>query len=240
MSLHPIDRSEIPEKIAELGHKLLGENNMYRLIGDRLAELVKDEDFIDMYSSIGGPALSPVILSFVLIFQMLEKLPDRLAAEAVRLRIDWKYALHLPLDWVGFHFTNLSHFRDRLLKHEAEYRFFERLLQEVIEMGFIRRRGKQRTDSMSVLGLIAKLSQLEMIWETLRMALKAIQARDEKWLEQTVPETYLKQYIIRQHDYDLKDDKVADALRQAGADGLWLLQQVEKGSAELQDLKEAI
>jgi hypothetical protein len=99
MSLHPIDRSEIPEKIAELGHKLLGENNMYRLIGDRLAELVKDEDFIDMYSSIGGPALSPVILSFVLIFQMLEKLPDRLAAEAVRLRIDWKYALHLPLDW---------------------------------------------------------------------------------------------------------------------------------------------
>ena len=238
MSLHPIDRSEIPEKIAELGHKLLGENNMYRLIGDRLAELVKDEDFIDMYSSIGGPALSPVILSFVLIFQMLEKLPDRLAAEAVRLRIDWKYALHLPLDWVGFHFTNLSHFRDRLLKHEAEYRFFERLLQEVIEMGFIRRRGKQRTDSMSVIGLIAKISRLEMVWETLRMALKSIQALDEKWLEQTVPETYLKQYIIRQHDYDLKDDKVADALRQAGADGLWLLQQVEKGSAELQDLKD--
>jgi len=238
MSLHPIDRSEIPEETAKLGHKLLDENNVYRLIGDRLAELVKDEDFIDMYSSIGGPALSPVILSFVLIFQMLEKLPDRLATEAVRLRIDWKYALHLPLDWTGFHFTNLGHFRERLLKHETEYRIFDRLLQEIVEMGFIRRRGKQRTDSMSVLGLIAKLSRLEMVWETQRMALKAIQIQDEKWLERTIPEAYLKQYIIRQHDYDLKDGEVDDALRQAGADGLWLLQKVAKGPAELGDLED--
>ena len=238
MSLHPVDHGEIPEETAKLGQKLLDENNIYRLIGDRLADLVKDEDFSDMYSSIGGPALSPVILSLVLIFQMLEKLPDRLAAEAVCLRIDWKYALHLPLDWAGFHFTNLNHFRDRLLKHEAEYRFFERLLRELVEMGFVRRRGKQRTDSMSVLGLVAKLSRLEMVWETLRMALKAIQAQDEGWLEQVVPEAYLQQYIVQQHDYDLKDGKVAEALRQAGADGLWLLQQLEKGPTELQDLED--
>ena len=84
MSMHPIDRSEIPEETAKLGHKLLDKNNMYRLIGDLLANLVKDEDFADMYSSIGGSALSPVLLSPVLIFQMLEKLPDRLAAEATR------------------------------------------------------------------------------------------------------------------------------------------------------------
>ena len=238
MSLHPVDRSEIPEETAKLGHELLEKNNMYRLIGDLLANLIKDEDFADMYSSIGGSALSPAILSLVLIFQMLEKLPDRLAAEAVRLRIDWKYALHLPLNWTGFHFTNLNHFRDRLLKHEAEYRVFERLLEKIVEMGFMRRRGKQRTDSMSVLGLIAKLSRLEMVWETMRMALKAIQAQDEAWLEQTVPEAYLKQYTVRQHDYDLKDGEVADALRQAGADGLWLLQQVEKGPAELRDLED--
>jgi len=238
MSLHPIDRSEIPEETAKLGHKLLDKNSIYRLIGDRLAKLIKDEDFTGMYSLKGGPALSPVILSFVIIFQMLEKLPDRLATEAVRLRIDWKYALHLPLDWPGFHFTNLGHFRDRLLEHGAEYQVFDRLLQEIVEMGFIRRRGKQRTDSMSVLGLIANLSRLEMVWETLRMALKAIQTQDEKWLEQTIPEAYLKQYMIRQHDYDLKEGKVADALRQAGADGLWLLQKVAEGPAELGNLED--
>lgn len=137
MSMRPIDRSAIPEKTAELGRKLLGQNSRYRLIGDLLGDLVKDEDFADMYSSLGGSALSPALLSRVLIFQMLEKLPDRLMTKAVRVRIDWKYALHLPLDWIGFHFTNLSHFRERLLRNEAEYRIFERLLEKIVEMGFI-------------------------------------------------------------------------------------------------------
>jgi len=90
------ERPEIPPDTAELGQKLLEEKNIYRQVGDEFADLIKDEDFADLYSSIGGPALSPVLMSLVLNFQMLEKLPDRLAAAAVRLRIDWKYALHLP------------------------------------------------------------------------------------------------------------------------------------------------
>ncbi len=35
MLLHPVDHSEIPEQPAELGGKLLKENNLYRLVGDR-------------------------------------------------------------------------------------------------------------------------------------------------------------------------------------------------------------
>ena len=49
----------------------------------------------------------------------MEKLPDRQAAEAVRIRLDWKYALHLPLTYTGFDYRVLSEFRDRLLAHEA-------------------------------------------------------------------------------------------------------------------------
>ncbi len=56
MSLKPIDRSKIPEKIVKLGRKLLGEDNIYRVIGDRFTASIKDEDFVDMYSPIGGAA----------------------------------------------------------------------------------------------------------------------------------------------------------------------------------------
>ena len=149
MSLQVVER-KIPEDTAELGQELLEEDNIYRQVGDKLSDLLKDEDFVWMYSSTGGPALSPVILALVLVFQMMEKLPDRLAAGMVRVRIDWKYALHLPLDWAGFHFTNLSHFRQRLIENEAEYLVFDRLVQRLVETGFIRTRGKQRTDSMSI------------------------------------------------------------------------------------------
>jgi hypothetical protein len=67
---------------------------------------VNDQDFADLYRALGGAALSPVILALVTLVQLMEKLPDRAAALAVRLRIDWKYALHVPLNCRGFHFTH--------------------------------------------------------------------------------------------------------------------------------------
>jgi transposase len=238
MSLHPTDWHEIPPETAELGRKLLAENHPYRLLGDRLSDLIHDEDFADLYTPIGGPAISPVILSLILVFQMLEKLPDRLAAEALKVRIDWKYALHLPLDYPGFYFTNLNHFRERLLQHQAEYRVFDRLIQKLVELGFIRRKGKQRTDSTHILGLVAKLSRLELVRETLRVALEALKQQDESWLTQQVPESYLQEYLERHMDYRLTEQEMQSALRRTGADGWWLLQKLAQAAQRLQELSE--
>ncbi|MFP8907661.1 transposase, partial [Streptomyces atacamensis] len=46
--------------------------------------------------------------------QFLLDLSDRQAAEAVRCRIDFKYALAMDLDDPGFHHSVLTDFRDRL------------------------------------------------------------------------------------------------------------------------------
>lgn len=240
MSLQPTDLQAIPPETVELGQKLLEEDNPYRLIGDRLADLMQDEDFKALYSLIGGPALSPVLLALVLVFQMLEKLPDRLAAQAVRLRIDWKYALHLPLDYPGFHFTNLSHFRQRLLEHQAQYLVFDRLLQKLVALGLVRPRGKQRTDSTHVLGLIANLSRLELIWESLRLALRALQQQDEGWVKRFIPEAFLEKYLPHRSDYNLSDAQVATELGQAGADGWWLLQHLALDLAKWTELPEVV
>jgi transposase len=47
-------------------------------------------------------------LALVCIFQCIEGLTDRQAAEAVQQRIDWKYALALELSDPGFDFSVLS------------------------------------------------------------------------------------------------------------------------------------
>lgn len=52
-------------------------------------------------------------LALVTIFQFLEGLTDRQAADAVRDRLAWKYALSLELCDVGFDHTVLSEFRAR-------------------------------------------------------------------------------------------------------------------------------
>lgn len=240
MSLQPTDRQAIPPETAELGQKLLAADNPYRLIGDRLADLLPEEDFQALYSLIGGPALSPVLLALVLVFQMLEKLPDRLAAEAVRLRLDWKYVLHLPLDDPGFHFTNLNHFRQRLLVHEAEYLVFDRLLQKLVALGLVRPRGYQRSDSTHVLGLIAKLSRLELIWESLRLALQALHQRDAAWVKRCIPEAFLAKYGSKRSDYNLSEGQVATELYQAGADGWWLLHQLALEPTQWADVPELV
>ena len=237
MSLQVVER-KIPEDTAELGQELLEEDNIYRQVGDKLSDLLKDEDFVWMYSSTGGPALSPVILALVLVFQMMEKLPDRLAAGMVRVRIDWKYALHLPLDWAGFHFTNLSHFRQRLIENEAEYLVFDRLVQRLVETGFIRTRGKQRTDSMSILGKIAKLSRLELVLETIRVALFALKKVNPDWLEKNVPAAFVEKYGVKKQSYKMTKEEAGAELRQAGADGLWLLRQLEEAIAEVGEMEE--
>ena len=54
-----------------------------------------------------------------------ENLTDRQAADAVRSRIDWKYALGSELTDPGFHFSVLCEFRSRLIAGEAEQMLLE-------------------------------------------------------------------------------------------------------------------
>jgi Domain of unknown function (DUF4158)/Transposase domain (DUF772) len=56
----------------------------------------------------GKPGWPPSRLALVTVFQMAEDLTDRQAAEFVRTRIDWKYALGLDLADPGFDHSVLS------------------------------------------------------------------------------------------------------------------------------------
>ena len=72
----------------------------------------------------------------VTVLQTIEHLTDRQAAEAVRARIDWKYALSLPLDDEGFDFSIVSDFRQRLIDAHAETLILEPILSVSRERGW--------------------------------------------------------------------------------------------------------
>ncbi|MFI7285896.1 transposase [Streptomyces anulatus] len=75
---------------------------------DRLDGLWSDEDFADWYPRDGRPGLSPAQLATVCVLQFLLGLSDRQTAEAVRCRIDFKYAMAMKLDYPGFHHSVLA------------------------------------------------------------------------------------------------------------------------------------
>jgi transposase len=168
MSLHPQPIPAIPEEPARVARAVLPQGNVYLQMRDELGTLYTDEDFRDLFPRRGQPAEAPWRLALVTLMQYAEGLTDRQEALAVRTRIDWKYVLSLELTESGFDFSVLSEFRSRLLAHGAERRLFDRLLTQFRERGWIKARGKQRTDSTHVLAAIRTLRRLECVGETMR------------------------------------------------------------------------
>jgi hypothetical protein len=68
----------------------------------------------------------------------------------------------------------VTRFRERLLAGEQGRLVFDAVLTGLREAGLARRQGKQRLDSTHVLGLVARLSRLEAVRETLRLAIEAV------------------------------------------------------------------
>ena len=171
MSLKILFPTEIPEETRVYVEGLLAEESVYRLIGREVEQMLGDEAFEDMYAEDGRPAVNAVVLALVTVFQFLEKLPDRAAAV---MRLDWKYELRQEVNWTGFHYSDLCNFRKRLLAHGREGVVFERILAYLRERGYVKAGGKQRTDSTHIVGQVMALSRLELVWETIRVALNAL------------------------------------------------------------------
>src|SRR6266566_3866477 len=106
--------------------------------------------------------------TLIIVFEYLEGLTDRQAAEAVRNRIDWKYALSQELDDAGWDASVLSEFRQRLTEHDQAALLLEKLVQTGLQEGWIRSTSKVRTDSTHILAKVRRLNQLEVVGETLR------------------------------------------------------------------------
>ena len=146
MSLHPEPIGEVPAETARVARAAFPKGTVVTRLRDEFSVLYEDEDFRKHYPTRGQPGLAPWRLALVTVFQFLEHLSDRQAADAVRARIDWKYALGLELTDPGFHFSVLTEFRARLVAGKAEHRLLDRMLERFKARGLVKARGKQRTD----------------------------------------------------------------------------------------------
>ncbi len=240
MSLKPQPPAPIDDAIAAWGARHLAAASPYRLVGDTLFAQFHDADFADLYHPEGKPGLSPVLLTFVTIFQHLEKLPDRAAVTALVTRLDWKYALHRPLDDAGFDASVLVEFRHRLLDHAAEARCFTAILTQFQTLGLLKTRGRQRTDSTHVLGAIRALHRLETVGETLRVALNDLATTAPAWLATQLSADALARYTTPFQQWHLPQSEAARTTlaTQIGQDGGQILRACWDASAppELRDL----
>src|SRR5260370_15299059 len=174
MSIRPRLGAEVPALTARVARASNPAGTTAMWVRDRLDGLWDDEDFAGWYPRHGRPGISPAQLTTVSVLEVLLDLSGRDAAEAVRCRIDFKYALGLGLDDPGFHHSVLGDFRDRLLEDGRVDRLLDLALARLKEAGLVRERTTQRTDSTHVLAAVRDLTRLELVTQAVRAALEEL------------------------------------------------------------------
>ena len=233
MSMRPRPSHAVPAMTAQVARAAFPKGCLAIRIRDALGELFDDGQFVGLFGVRGRPALSPARLALVSVLQFAEGLSDRQAADAVRGRIDWKYALGLELADTGFDASVLSEFRARLAVDDQAERLLGQMLARLGEQRLLARGGRQRTDATHVLAAVRELNRLELVTETLRAALEALAAAAPTWLITLAPDDWYERYGQRARDWRLPKAEAARAALAVtvGTDGFALLEAVHDPDA---------
>lgn len=124
--------------------------------------------------------------------QFVEGLSERQAADAVRGRLDWNYALALELTERGFDFSVLSEFRDRLIDGALSQHLLHAMLTTFRDLNLLKPRGCALGPTPRMCWRpCAAILRLERVTETLRAALNALAELAPDWVvSQITPEWF--------------------------------------------------
>ena len=210
---------------AALSGTLFPEDDRYRLFGKLIYPQVAAErpSLEKCYCADNGrTAVEPVLLLAVSLLQELDGMPDRLAVEMLRYHAGWNFALNRQIGDPLFHPTTLVNFRNRLEEHELTALGFTTILKALEKAGLVSRQSRQRLDSTQMFGRVARMSRLDCVRESLRLALLELEpgmgpaVRPAFWM------ALWDRYVESQVDYGASSETLARKLAEAGSD-VWQL-----------------
>jgi hypothetical protein len=186
---------QVPANTVRAARSVFHVENLYLAIGDQWAHLLRDQDPEELDSAFSEkPRCAALILAMVTLFQYAEDMPDRQAADAVRTRLDWKYALHLPLDHPGIEHASLGEFRQRIMHHLAGQGAFQRLLDCLAALGLLGSGEKREASAAAVLKAVETLTRVAEAARAMRQVLEALAAREPEWLRQIALPHWYERY----------------------------------------------
>jgi transposase len=224
--VHRTPISPLPTETSRAAKSVFNIENVYLSVGDQLEDLFDDLNLETLGAFSGKPAATSFILAMVTMFQFAEEIPDRRATDALRTRMDWKYALHLPLDCATYAPEDLAEFRQSLLLDAAGLGVFRIMLNRLAKLGLVRTGDKPWHDVAAVVKAVDSFSRVERVTEAMALVLEVLASKQSAWLL-----TVSKPHWYERYDRDLAIRQLPlareeqEALAQAiGADIFHLLQ----------------
>jgi len=227
MSLKPDNQQKLNSASIEYSN-LLNEKDPLWIFSEHIYPVFKDEDFKDCYSENGRNGISPALLSLITILQWRENLSDVETLVACNFRIDWKIALHLPLDEMNlFEPSTLCRFRRRLLDHDKAALMFDKILNLCIEKGFVKKRGRQRVDATHIVKNINRISTTDLLFRSVKVLTEELAGKFNTIFEENVPADIKERYGKKFSSFGLSKQRRGDKQAEIVQDG-FILESIAK------------
>ena len=230
MPLRPIDFPPVPEDTARAAGSLFGKGNIYLRLGEHIQELLYEMTPVEMEIQGQRSTQANALYALLTAFQFGEELTDHQMFEAVRRRVDLKYALHLPMNYPRFDPGVLCEFRKEILADSSRQQTFQGLLDRLADFGLLKMTQEQPLLAVQVLDKVCVSNRLEMVVEAMFQALETLAATNSEWLRQVTLPHWYERYSRRIQRYFWPNNKgkwEASAL-EIGRDIQYLLGEIDK------------
>jgi hypothetical protein len=128
-----------------VGH-LVPMGSVFGFLADHRGEVFPDEQYADLFSSIGRPSLPATRMAAVMTLRALQGLSDRECVEAVRCDLRWKVACGLWLLDEGFDPSSLVYWRCRIARSKRPHRVNDVVGQVIEATGVLAGRWRRAVD----------------------------------------------------------------------------------------------
>lgn len=172
----------IPVETFQAARKIYNLRHIYVRIGDHIPSILARLNLPDLDPSFRLDHDFIVRLALAASFQFAEFLPDMAASEATARRMDWKYALYLPIDFPGIPADAIREFRQNVCSAEKGVQAFGILLNQLTEFGLFPRVRSRPLDPVEALTGLCQINWIDQLDQAMRNALGLLVSLDPEWL----------------------------------------------------------
>lgn len=232
----------IPRETARAAKAVFGPSNFYIQVGKCLKVILEEiqlECFSeDAKSSMAGGAVLPLVT----FFEYVEGLTDSQAADALRTRIDWKYALHLPINPATLRPTVLCEFRCKVIADPVGQDELQKLVERLLEFYPSAKSMPENFEILTVLSEVCSINRLHWVQQAMYQALGALAGKYPEWLRQiALPHWYGRFSDLSSATLPASKHQQELAMQKLGADIQHLLEEVQRsnfrGIKEMQEVR---
>ena len=194
MQINPKSKHNIPLETSQSARSLYNLQHIYLRVGNELDNIFSgiDVTLFDPTSRLDDLTLSRLALATG--FQLAEGISDTQAAEATFQRLDWKFALFLPVKHPGLSERELCGFRQGLLSSSQGLKEFGLLLVELKKLGLFPLSTYFLAEPRTALNHICQVTLLYALKTAIKEALGVLVSLAPDWLVQHVSPHWYERY----------------------------------------------